>query len=192
MALPRVIRRRLVPLHEDAMDTDPEVLDALGAPDNLDIDMPKQMGRNWCWAAVSISFQDFMESGSKTLCGLVAETLDHTHNCCAVTPPPAGCDQQGSLADALKRVKVSFSPDVALLFSQVVTQIKKERKPIGCFIDFTPPAIDHYVAIDGYDEATQELLVKDPRIGPLKISIDEMLFNYDNRGGAWTKSFVVR
>lgn len=192
MELPRVIQRRLIALNDEVTEASSTVLKAFGGTDNLDIAMPKQIGKRWCWAAVSISFQDFRKTGSKTLCSLVKETRNHTHDCCAVLPPLQDCDQEGTLADALPRVNVSFAPDGALTFSQVVTQIRDQHKPIGCFIDFNPPAIDHFVAIDGYVEATQELRVKDPQLGPLKISISDMLFNYNNKGGRWRKSFVVR
>jgi len=126
-----------------------------------------------------------------TQCRLAQIVLHHT-DCCDVDPPKAACDKEALLSAAFSAAAVpAFPGQNPLIFADVRTEIQVRRKPIACRIAFPPPAIDHFVQIDGVIEngTVRKYIVNDPKRGDVVLTPDAMRSNYANLGGQWTQAF---
>jgi hypothetical protein len=155
--------------------------------------METQKGTQWCWAAVAISFQNHLHTGSRTQCVLARDLLpNHNgHDCCVADPPLPECNKEAPLLDALTEVGVHATPKGGtLLFSDIVTRVKA-KELIACVIHFSSALINHFVQIDGVIESTRELIVNDPLRHEVKLSMTDMLTNYNKEGGTWTQTLLI-
>jgi hypothetical protein len=191
--LPNIVVIRLVPLAPVEPELTAATAEAM-VSDRIHMSMEPQRGTQWCWAAVAVSFQNHLGTGTFTQCSLVKEELGHDHHeCCDNDPPLDECDKDAALADGFDKVGVAFNvQSSALLFSEVKTQISTHRKPVACFIDFPSKPIGHFVEIDGYvDGSPGTYIVNDPERGEVRSPADEMVFNYANKGGIWKQTFLL-
>ena len=161
-------------------------------PVMLDYASQPQEQDSWCWAAVAASVSAFYTAGSGlTQCAVATQLIGALAqvNCCS-TPLPCICNNGAKLSDALK-VTENYVTDASgsMTFADIETEIDAKR-PIGCCISWGDSSDkNHFVAIYGYDSATQDLYVGDPQYpGIQTVPINVLLAGYLNLG-SWTWSY---
>jgi len=191
MAIPNVVRPglRALPIHlmkAKAL--------TMSAPFALGVHVPPQDGDFWCWAAVSVGVIAALTStAEKPQCALVKSVTGHTHDCCDTVPPREVCDVDNQLEVGLAAGGITAVPlNQTFLFSELREQLFDRRRPVGALITFPHGGANHFVEIDGFIDATKELIVNDSLFGgPKKMPMKEFTFDYAGKGGRWTFTYTI-
>jgi len=167
--------------------------------------MTCQQQLNWCWAAVSAAVRQYRPTLSPVTQCEIANEVMRRNDCCANS---SGCNVEQKLQDALGSKLVQTIPG-PVNFDVVKLQIELNR-PVCARIMWDPDGDDreedgaHFVVIDGYDEATQYLSVRDPDCGetqssthrPAQSDSRELPFeefkNAYRLTGVWVATFLVK
>jgi hypothetical protein len=171
------------------MDTD------AGSSHRIGVERVPQTRTRWCWAAVSVSMRHFLRSDLPriTECKLAEIRLGHTqqHDCC--TPPPIeSCNVENFLERALHDAGVEVRVHSGVLFFPDVRDELSANRPICVRIDFSPPNLDHFVQLDGFEEGNPPMyIVNDPQRGELRMSESDFRTNYNNERGAWQATYLL-
>jgi hypothetical protein len=162
--------------------------------------MQPQQEDNWCWAAVAVSINNFLDSGSATPWtqeslatnvlqkdGKIAATVD-----CTATP--GLCDFTAALNDAFTAThNLAGSFDNGHLDFDSIKGWIEAGFPICAQIDWFGGGA-HAIALDGYQEyasGAQAVVVQDPFYGPSLQFYDDLVSDYPP-GGTWAETFTVK
>jgi len=148
-----------------------------GAPTALMFTMETQQQSNWCWAAAATSiFKFYSNSNQWSQCSVAGSCLSQS---CCTNPGP--CNQPFYLDSALN-VTGNLATTITSSDSYANVQVEiNANKPIGCHISCNGGG-GHFVAIYGYDAATQDIEIGDPWYGPSIIPYNTFLNNYQGSG----------
>lgn len=184
MNIPQALRSRMLSLAP--------VGGAIPPQHTIGVPIQKQLGNNWCWAAVAVSIRNFQTPTSPMQqCELAKIQLNHT-DCC---PPPAktACDLQSALQIALANAGVAATNSSGAMTFPAVQLAISSNRPVCCAIRWTSNSY-HFVAIDGYvtgGPRGDEVFVNDS-LGPGgRMTYTTLVSNYQNVGGAWLWSYQV-
>lgn len=146
--------------------------------------------KEWCWAAVAASVASFASNGDEawTPCMVATESFKSRGlNCCT---SPHACDKMNDLGQVLPLLKIDFDlKRRALRFDEIVSSIKSSMLPICCYVG-GGEILGHYVAIDGYDESTKDISIKDPLYESRIWPYEQFCKNYQT--ARWDSSFVIK
>jgi hypothetical protein len=163
------------------------VADPLGgaASTMLAFTMETQQETEWCWAATTASVSKFYSAGSAwSQCAIASSCLDQS---CCTAPMP--CNLPYYLESAL-RTTGNLASDSANsdTFSNVQSEISNDS-PVCCHISWAgPEGGGHFVAIYGYDAATQDLDIGDPYYGRSTIPYSVFVSKYQG-SGTWDYTY---
>lgn len=168
--------------------------------------MQTQEALNWCWAAVAVSINDFLDPPpvgataivpTWTQFTLANKLLGITGPGCSMDPGGMVCNQPESLATALT-ITANLRPNGALA-DQYLTFIciqswVNAQLPIGARIKWRGKGA-HFIALDGYKVLTsgqQMVHVQDPSPGasPGFVDYDFLVEDYEE-DGYWIDTFLV-
>jgi hypothetical protein len=152
---------------------------------SLDVAVPRQTTKRWCWAACASAISTFYDADSNwTQCAVANATLDRT-DCCNSA---SACSQLSKVRIALAITGNLASREQALGQRALRAELGRGH-PIVARIQF--PKTGHFVVIDGYS-ASGLVHVRDPGDGRmLKMNLDKLLYRY-NDFGLWTHSYRTR
>ena len=151
--------------------------------------MQHQEQTNWCWAAVAASVSAFFNPNTTwTQCAIVNAELGR--NDCCTNGSSANCNKPWYLDRALTRTGnlVSMSSGAGTL-SDVEQEIDNNR-PLCVRIGWNGGG-GHFVALDGYNHASNMVAVDDPFYGASDVDIAVFQTAYYG-SGAWTHSYKVK
>jgi hypothetical protein len=168
-----------------------------------DFTMQTQKEDKWCWAAVTVSINNFLDPqavpawtqatlATKVLGpppgeGKILATVD-----CSLTPDQ--CDFPAALTDALTATgNLSGDPLLGPLPFASLTESIDDNLPVCAQIDWFSGGA-HAVALDGYRTYTsgaQAVLVQDPLYKSGFHFYDDLVNNYPP-GGKWAATFLVK
>jgi len=180
----------------------PRPVSSLGAA--LPFHIEKQLASELCWAAVSVSVDNYFGGQSaQTQCSLAQAVLGAT-GCCGqdgkiTKPVPPSCNQRNGLQAGLEAVKRLGSGPIhdQLTFDQIRQQIDG-KLPVCVRIGWEggSPVNGHFVVLGGYGwspSGDPQVSVLDPffRSGPWPYN---KLVNagYQRRNGQWTDTYLLR
>ena len=163
--------------------------------------MQTQEALNWCWAAVAVSLNDFLDPPALpptwTQVALANKLLGITGPGCGLDPGGIVCNQPESLATAL-----TITGNLRLngaLASQYLTFICIQswinaQLPVAARIKWRGKGA-HFIALDGYKVLTsgqQMVHVQDPSPGssPGFLDYDFLVEDYED-SGYWIDTFLV-
>lgn len=193
MAIPRVFRAGLSPV--TAGSTMGVAAAAVMVPAQLGVDIRPQDADFWCWAAVSVGINAFVTGHAREeQCRLVRRVLGHEHDCCDTHPPRPECNVDNRLEEGLAAGGVHSTPlNQTVLFADVRTQIETRGRPVGALIRFPHGKVRHFVEIDGFvDDLTPQFIVNDSLFGgPKTMDVDKFTFNYADKGGTWSWTYII-
>lgn len=166
----------------------PATIEVPPAARTLDLTMQKQRQDEWCWAAVSTSVTLFYAPASPwTQCTVVNAGLKQT-GCCQDGASPS-CNVAWFLDQALTIVGHLNQDFAGKLAMDLIAKEIDAGRPVGLCIDWTGGG-GHFVAIDGYDLATQMIDVKDSIFGASYIAYASFPVSYQG-GGSWGWTYLT-
>ena len=144
----------------------------------------------WCWAAVSLSVEEYFNKGTLwTQCKIASEVKQK--DCCADSEQ---CDYADQLELALTKVG-RFRRMLARRLT--VPELRNElsaKYPVCARIGWCNGG-GHYVVVAGYDASKSAdnpiLEIADPWFGANPLSYTEFSFYYNHRG-KWTHTYLVK
>ncbi|MCK1275632.1 C39 family peptidase [Bradyrhizobium sp. 61] len=165
-----------------------------------DFTMQHQCHINWCWAAVASSISRYYDETSTFTQCRIADLELNRHDCCDFPcgTPGLEFDVTHTLGSPLNRVRC-----LALLaYDQRATRMEVQQeisagRPICVRTvwsgdeDEEGPA--HFVAIVGYLEDTDSLVIEDPLFGLTpEIQFNRFCSNYRDAKGVWTDTYFTK
>ena len=196
MSVPAFIAKRLVP-HSAPVKTFAEATHEMATASGhlVGVRFEEQLGKHWCWAAVSVAMRAFVRKDLPALsqCQLAKIHLRHDHDCCATSPPADECDQEAALEDTLPEAGVAVQdPTGSLTFFELTAELTASpNRPVCAMIDFAD-APKHFVQIDGFqNDGSIEYIINDPQRGVLTMPASDFETNYHNENGRWRKSYLL-
>src|SRR5262245_3067044 len=131
MSISISLRSRLIPV--TARAEEPPLGGAASSAHSIGVTRERQIGDNWCWAAVSVSIHNFQNHASPLAqCALAKIQLAHTD--CCTQPLPNRCDQQSRLEVALKNAGVTADNQKGSLSFDDLKLRLLANKPVCCAI----------------------------------------------------------
>lgn len=154
-------------------------------PNPLPFSMQVQEQTEWCWAATAASVSAYYDVAPVlTQCEVASKCIGVD---CCITPLPPERNIKWALDAALKAIKhLAADPSGALPFSSIVTEIDGGR-PICCHISW-----DHFIAIVGYDDSNQDVVVCDPDPHHAEQTLPYETFVSDYYEGSWDYSYLTK
>lgn len=164
----------------------------------LQLVMQTQLQTEWCWAAVTASISAFyQDTPPKKQCELATDLL-FTPCCIDQLPPPPPPTWSGNAPYALdgalqliNHMKGDLISNV-IPFAQIVAEIDAGH-PVCCHINWTSGnnLSGHFNAIVGYDNKTQDVIVRDPYLiyGESTVPYETLKSNY--HGGTWDQTYLT-
>jgi hypothetical protein len=158
------------------------------------MEIQTQQKHFWCWAAVAVSVEHYLDTGSTlTQCDLAQKVFPNDHCVCA---DPQSCNFEWYLDDALAkigRLEAVETGQKTLSFQEVKDAVDAHL-PVCVAIEWAQGG-GHFVAIDGYGTSpagVPVIDVLDPAFGEGWIwDFDSFLNSYDNIGH-WSATFTVK
>lgn len=156
---------------------------------NIGVARQRQIGDNWCWAAVSVSIRNFQRPASPLAqCELAKIQLTHTD--CCTEPLPKDCDKKSRLEVALQNAGVAADNRKGSLSFNDLKQRLLANKPVCCAIRWASGGF-HFVQIDGFVEGGprgNEVIVNDSLNPGGRMTYDALLRKY-NASGTWVWTY---
>jgi Peptidase_C39 like family len=138
----------------------------------------------WCWIAIASSMSVFFKGEWGRQCKLAEQLLNQP---CCRSPTPGACNQPGSLADAMEAARVLREDTrTRTSFPQFVVEID-QRRPLGVAIIWVTESGGHGVALYGYRQNPDQVLVGDPWFGQSWMKYVAFPSLYQG-GGIWVES----
>ena len=173
---------------------------AATAPANslLPFAMEPQQQNNWCWAAVAVSVNNFLDPRTPPTWSqgrLAADLLKNPS--CSLTPPATACnvpeDLQGALGITGNLRRNGYMTETHLAFDSICNWVNSHL-PVGARIKWRGPGA-HFIALDGYrvtSSGRRMVHVQDPdaTTSPGFIDYEELVENYRN-DGSWVDTYLV-
>lgn len=122
--------------------------------------LPLQGADNWCWAAVAVALQKYLELDTGyTQCAL-AQRVHHTVMDCCARPVHPDCNRVAYMSDVLaalqvKRLSSPRQPTSPIDGSEIRNDIGR-NKPIICLMQRRDNGLRHFMVIVGVDRADGE------------------------------------
>jgi hypothetical protein len=141
----------------------------------------------WCWVAVACSVAAFRGNDGWTQCKLAGTVLG-LHGCCV---SPQGCNETGSLAEALDATGTLAEHQPGLVDVGVIQQQINQGLPV-CIRVQRFDGTAHVMAIIGYDGAGEScrIFIEDPWSGR-----DDVAFGVLRHGeysyGRWSDTYFT-
>jgi hypothetical protein len=154
--------------------------------------MQAQEHPEWCWAAVAASVSDFfaqiLGTSKESQCTIASRCQGLP--CCPPLPPNWNGNITWALEDALGPHLAQGPIDGPLFFADIVKEVDAKR-PVCCRIKFAADN-GHFNAIVGYDDAYDEVIVRDPLYTDTdgRLPYDTFVKNY--HGGRWDSSYRTK
>jgi Papain-like cysteine protease AvrRpt2 len=153
-----------------------------------------QQETNWCWAAVGVAVNNYLDPGSApplTQAALATEVLKIAGVNCTLTPDK--CNSTAALDDVLT-VTGNLNANLGehpLEFASLKEQIDSGL-PVCAQIDWFEGGA-HAIALDGYYiiSGAEVVTVQDPLYGPSLQLYEDLVSNY-LWNGVWAYTFTVK
>ena len=155
-----------------------------GAIVDLGVNVPTQEETNWCWAATSKGIEDYYGSARHSQCEIAGLTLGA--DCCGNRVP---CNIAYYLDSALTAV-AHFANIAGVEPSSSVSREIGARRPLCARVGWAGGG-GHFMAISGYDAATDSFLISDPIYG--RQIVPRTVFTGAYQGsGSWTHTYYTK
>lgn len=158
----------------------------------VDLELERQIGLNWCWAAVAKGIVDHYGGPSQQQCEYATTFLRQSTTCCGGDELEPRCDAAFDLDTVLAHHGVYASPPRRRPPPLELLRGELERdRPVVALVRF--PSSVHAVAITAVDVARRRIGVCDPWLEPKRTAIDAAEFEcaYDG-SGRWCYTILTR
>lgn len=113
----------------------------------LNVQIEQQKQSNWCWAAVTAAWGNFLQGNHQlTQCSVVDQSFQR-NNCCT-DGSSENCNQPNELDLAMSAVGIVVTPIPSDVIFETLKEQIDEAKPIG--VRVTRNGSGHYMLITGY------------------------------------------
>jgi Papain-like cysteine protease AvrRpt2 len=158
---------------------------------SVELELERQIGLNWCWAAVAKGIVDHYGGPTKKQCQYATKFLKTKHTCCRTGKPRSHCDRAFDVDTVLAHYgfyRVPFRRPVAL--ESLRRELERDR-PVVALIAF--PGSTHAIAITAVDVTNRLVAVSDPAVNPKRktVTADQLLQTYDKHG-RWCYTIFTR
>jgi len=155
------------------------------------MEMEPQEQNEWCWAAVAVSVDRYLNTASTLTQCQLAKSMFPGEDCCN-NPDP--CDRPEKLQDALMKIgRLRGVETNGLQFAEVQETVLRQHLPLCVRIAWAGGGA-HFVAIDGCShpgEPRQLVHVVDPAHDDSTMDFNDFLSAYQGMG-RWTATFQVK
>jgi papain like cysteine protease AvrRpt2 len=159
---------------------------------SVELGMERQIGLNWCWAAVAKGIVDHYGGPKQKQCQYATKFLQQRRSCCRGKVVELRCDAAHDVDSVLMHCGVYASPPFHRPVSLDTLRRELERdRPVVALVQF--PATVHALAITAVDVANRRIGVCDPWWDPKRKTIDAGRFEraYDGNG-RWFYTILTR
>jgi len=159
---------------------------------SVDLELERQIGLNWCWAAVAKGIVDHYGGPKQKQCQYATKFLQQRRSCCRGRVVELRCDAAHDVDSVLMDYGVYASPPFHRPVSLDALRRELERdRPVVALIGF--PTTVHAVAITAVDVANRRIGICDPWFSPKRkeLCADEFERAYDERG-RWFYTILTR
>ncbi len=154
--------------------------------------LERQIGLNWCWAAVSKGIVEHYGGPRRKQCEYATTFLRQDKSCCGRSVPPPRCDVAHDVDTVLVRCDVLSSPPLHRPLSLETLRRELERdRPVVALFRF--PSSVHAVIVCAVEIATARIGFCDPWFGPAPAHLDASRFTSAYAGaGTWFYTILTR
>ncbi len=158
----------------------------------IDVALERQIGLNWCWAAIAKGIVEHYGGPRRKQCRYATTFLRQRRTCCGRAIPPPRCDAAHDLDTVLARYDVFAPPPVyrPVRLETLRRELDRDR-PVVALFRF--PSAVHAVAIRAVSVAGRRIGFADPWYGPQPAAMDAQAFAqaYERRG-TWFYTILTR
>lgn len=159
---------------------------------SIDFALERQIGLNWCWAAVAKGIVDHYGGPKRHQCQYATQFLRQEKTCCRKRVPEKRCDVEHDVDSVLAHFGNFAPPPFRRPIGLATIRRELERdRPVVALVQF--PTRNHAVVITAVDVAHGVLRVCDPAASPM---CDEMhIAEFTNaymKTGTWFYTVLTR
>lgn len=159
----------------------------------LDLELERQIGLKWCWAATAKGIVDYYGGPRLPQCGYATRFLHQMESCCEGNERSARCDVAHEVDGVLRHFGVYAPPPFrrAVQLATLRRELDRDR-PVVALMRF-PDGTVHALAITAVDVAGELIGYSDPWYGPHTRSLGAHDFtNHYEVGGRWIYTILTR
>ncbi|HTD36898.1 MAG TPA: papain-like cysteine protease family protein [Candidatus Limnocylindrales bacterium] len=159
---------------------------------SIDFALERQIGLNWCWAAVAKGIVDHYGGPKRHQCQYATQFLKQEKTCCRKRVPEKRCDLEHDVDSVLAHYGNFAPPPFRRPIGLATIRRELERdRPVVALLRF--PTGNHAVAITAIDVAHGMLRVCDPGRTPIRheVHISELANAYMDKG-TWFYTVLTR
>ena len=150
---------------------------------SVELELERQIGLNWCWAAVAKGIVEHYGGPKRKQCQYATKFLRQAKSCCRAGKPPLRCDAPFAVDTVLGHYEMYAAPPYRRAVDLETLRQELERdRPVVALIRF--PASVHAVVITAVSVAGRRLALCDPWLDPERTEMDADAFEraYDLTG----------
>jgi hypothetical protein len=158
---------------------------------SVELALERQIGLNWCWAAVAKGIVDHYGGPIRKQCQYATTFLRQHPTCCRGNERTPRCDAPCDIDTVLAHYGLYAAPyHRPVLLETLRRELEKDR-PVVALIEF--PSSVHAVAITAVDVANRRIGVRDPWTDPQLAHMDAGAFERAyGKNGRWFYTILTR
>jgi Papain-like cysteine protease AvrRpt2 len=158
---------------------------------SVELELERQIGLNWCWAAVAKGIVDHYGGPTKKQCQYAMKFLGQKKGCCRVGRPRSTCDLPFAVDTVLAHYGVYAMPLHRPVALDTLRRELERDRPVVALIQY--PDSRHALAITAVDVTNQVVGISDPAQNPRRrpITADVLRSSYYDEG-RWCYTIFTR
>lgn len=159
---------------------------------SVELELERQIGLNWCWAAVAKGIVDHYGGPIRKQCQYATKFLRQRKSCCRGKVLDLRCDAAHDVDSVLQAYGVYAAPPFhrPVLLETLRRELERDR-PVVALMLF--PAVVHAVAITAVDVANRRIGFCDPWLHPRRDHMHADAFTRAyNKTGRWFYTILTR
>ena len=158
----------------------------------LEFSIQKQLRTNWCWAAVTVSIEEFFAPQSNLQqCGVAHRQLGLRF----CEEPERKCNRPHKLDPPLEQIdRLRGKPQLGVLSFEEIKERIDSGLPFCVRIHWARGG-GHFVVVVGYDQSPRGVnqdIVDDPLFLRSRVKYENFLTKYQIHHGRWTATFNLK
>ena len=159
----------------------------------IDLQLERQIGLNWCWAATAKGVVDYYGGPQLAQCRYATHFLGETESCCDGDERTERCDVAHDVDSVLRHFGVYAPPPFRRGVSLETLRRELDRdRPVVALMRFGDGTV-HSLVVTAVDVANERIGFSDPWYGPTRDELSAHAFatNYE-LGGRWMYTILTR
>jgi Papain-like cysteine protease AvrRpt2 len=158
---------------------------------SIDLELERQNGRNWCWAAVAKGIVEHYGGPRRKQCQYATQFLRQKKTCCRSGPPRPSCDQPSDVDSVLMHYGMYAAPPFRrpVGLQTLYRELERDR-PVVALLQYATSA--HAVVITAVNMTSRFLRYADPRRPPAERMSHIDSFKQGYEGVRWFYTILTR